>query len=173
MTDLPESRERAGVSPFRVGLGYDIHRTVKGRPLVLGGVEIPSPFGLEGHSDADCLCHAIADALLGSVGLPDIGHFFPNTDPTLKGISSLILLEKVAGELRDRGWEIGNVDAMLIAEAPPVSPYRETMRQKVAGALGCDPGQVGIKATTNEGQDATGRSEAIAAHAVALVWHRK
>jgi len=169
MAEGSTNAEKHGGPPFRVGLGYDIHRVVRGRALVLGGVKIPAPFGLEGHSDADCLSHAIADALLGSLGLPDIGHFFPNNDPSLKGMSSLRILERAVAELRQRGWVIGNVDAMLIAERPVIAPYRQQMIDRLAEALDCTPAQVGIKATTNEGQDAIGRGEAMAAHAVALV----
>lgn len=157
---------------IRVGHGYDIHRTVAGRPLVLGGVTFADcPFGLEGHSDADALTHAICDALLGAAGLPDIGHFFPNTDPAFKGIDSQLLLQRVAAALRERGWEIGNLDASLIAERPKIAPRLEEMRARLAASAGVAPAQVGVKATTNEGSDDIGRGLAIAAHAVALI-HR-
>jgi 2-C-methyl-D-erythritol 2,4-cyclodiphosphate synthase len=151
------------------GLGYDIHRFAEGRPLILGGVEIPHAHGLDGHSDADVLSHAIADAVLGALGLPDIGHWFPPGDPDCKDISSLRILEKAAALIRERGHEIVNVDATLIAEAPKVLPHREAMQANIGGALGIAPGRVGIKATTNELLGAIGRREGIAAMAVAEV----
>ncbi|AHF92828.1 2-C-methyl-D-erythritol 2,4-cyclodiphosphate synthase [Opitutaceae bacterium TAV5] len=154
---------------FRIGHGYDIHRTLVGRPLVLGGVRFDCAFGLDGHSDADCLTHAVCDALLGAAGLPDIGHFFPNTDPAWKDIDSQILLGRVAAELRARGWEIANVDASLIAEQPKISPRLGEMKTALARSAGITPAQVGLKATTNEGSDDIGRGLAIAAHAVALI----
>lgn len=157
---------------FRIGHGYDIHRTVVGRPLVLGGVRFEAPFGLEGHSDADCLTHALCDALLGAAGLPDIGHFFPNTDPAYRGIDSQRLLARVCEELRQRGWEIGNVDATLLAEQPKLAPRLAEMKARLAESAGIDVGQVGLKATTNEGADDIGRGSAIAAHAVALIRQR-
>ena len=152
-----------------IGLGYDIHRFAEGRPLILGGVEIPHTHGLDGHSDADVLSHAIADAVLGSLGLPDIGHWFPPGDPECKDISSLKILEKSAALIREMGHTITNVDATLIAEAPKVLPHREAMQAKIGTALGIDPGKVGIKATTNEMLGAIGRHEGIAAMAVAQV----
>ncbi len=158
------------MSPLpRIGCGYDVHRFAEGRPLILGGVEIPSDRGLDGHSDADVLCHAIADALLGAAGGPDIGHHFPNTDPSLAGISSLTLLERVREILRGRGFFIGNIDATLIAEAPKIAPHLDLMRERIGQALGLDPGAVGIKATTNERMGFVGRGEGIAALASALV----
>ncbi len=153
----------------RIGHGYDIHRTVAGRPLVLGGVHFEADFGLDGHSDADCLTHAICDALLGAAGLPDIGHFFPNTDPTFKNIDSQLLLQKVAAELRARGWRIINLDASLIAERPKISPRLAEMKTTLARSAGLPVEDVGLKATTNEGCDDIGRGLAIAAHAVALI----
>ncbi|HEY0969103.1 MAG TPA: 2-C-methyl-D-erythritol 2,4-cyclodiphosphate synthase [Opitutaceae bacterium] len=153
----------------RIGHGYDIHRTVAGRPLVLGGVRFEADFGLDGHSDADCLTHAICDALLGAAGLPDIGHFFPNTDPTFKNIDSQLLLQKVAAELRARGWRIINLDASLIAERPKISPRLAEMKTTLARSAGLPVEDVGLKATTNEGCDDIGRGLAIAAHAVALI----
>jgi 2-C-methyl-D-erythritol 2,4-cyclodiphosphate synthase len=155
--------------PFRVGLGYDIHRTVQGRPLVLGGVRFEAPFGLDGHSDADCLTHAVCDALLGAAGLPDIGHFFPNTDPALRGIDSQILLQRTAAALRERGWSIVNVDASLVAEKPRIAPRLAEMRGRLAESIGIPVDCVGVKATTNEGSDDVGAGLAIAAHAVALI----
>lgn len=155
---------------MRIGHGYDIHRTVTGRPLVLGGVTFPdAPFGLDGHSDADALTHAICDALLGAAGLPDIGHFFPNTDPAYRGIDSQILLQRVAAALRERGWEIGNIDASLISERPKIAPRLNEMKTRLAQSAGITTDRVGLKATTNEGSDDIGRGLAIAAHAVALI----
>jgi 2-C-methyl-D-erythritol 2,4-cyclodiphosphate synthase len=154
---------------LRIGHGYDIHRTAAGRPLVLGGVRFDAEFGLDGHSDADCLTHAICDALLGAAGLPDIGHFFPNTDPAYKNIDSQRLLERVARELRDRGWQIQNIDASLIAERPKVYPRLADMKAALARSAGVAVEQIGLKATTNEGSDDIGRGLAIAAHAVALI----
>lgn len=152
-----------------IGLGYDIHRFTEGRPLVLGGVEIPHTHGLDGHSDADVLSHAIADAVLGSLGLPDIGYWFPPGDPECKNISSLKILEKAAALIREKGHELVNVDATLIAEAPKVLPHREAMQANIGKALGIAPDRVGIKATTNEMLGAIGRREGIAAMAVAEV----
>jgi len=150
-----------------IGIGYDIHRFTEGRPLVLGGVEIPHDRGLAGHSDADVLCHAIADAVLGALGLPDIGHYFPPGDLECAGICSLEILIKCRDLARDAGMRIVNVDATLIAEAPRVLPHREAMRANVGEALGIPPARVGIKATTNEMLGAIGRREGIAAMAVA------
>jgi 2-C-methyl-D-erythritol 2,4-cyclodiphosphate synthase len=154
---------------LRVGHGYDIHRTVAGRPLVLGGVRIESPFGLDGHSDADCLTHAICDALLGAAGLPDIGHFFPNTDPAWKDADSQLLLRRVVAELRARGLAPVNVDATLVAERPKIAPHLVAMKAALAASTGLAPDAIGLKATTNEGCDAIGHGEAIAAHAVVLI----
>jgi 2-C-methyl-D-erythritol 2,4-cyclodiphosphate synthase len=152
-----------------IGLGYDIHRFKEGRPLVLGGVEIAHSHGLDGHSDADVLSHAIADAVLGTLGLPDIGHWFPPGDPACKDISSLRILEKAAALVREQGYELVNVDATLIAEAPKILPHRAAMQEKIGAALGIAPARVGIKATTNETLGAIGRREGIAAMAVAQV----
>jgi len=156
--------------PFRIGHGYDIHRVVPDRPMILGGVTFDVPYGLDGHSDADALTHAVCDALLGAAGLADIGHFFPNTDPAFKDIDSQKLLAQVARELRDRGWSIGNIDASLIAEKPQIAPQLEKMRTTLAASAGIEPTQLGLKATTNEGAGSIGRGEAIAAHAVALIF---
>lgn len=152
-----------------IGLGYDIHRFKEGRPLVLGGVEIAHSHGLDGHSDADVLSHAIADAVLGTLGLPDIGHWFPPGDPGCKDISSLRILEKAAALVREQGYELVNVDATLIAEAPKILPHRAAMQEKIGAALGIAAARVGIKATTNEMLGAIGRREGIAAMAVAQV----
>jgi 2-C-methyl-D-erythritol 2,4-cyclodiphosphate synthase len=155
--------------PFRIGHGYDIHRTVAGRPLVLGGVRFEAEFGLEGHSDADCLTHAICDAFLGAAGLPDIGNFFPDTDPTWLGVDSQILLRRVIQVLRENGWEPSNLDATLIAERPRISNRIAEIKSALASSTGLPAGAIGIKATTNEGIDDLGKGLAIAAHAVALI----
>jgi len=151
------------------GIGYDIHRFIEGRPLVLGGVEIAHDRGLDGHSDADVLSHAIADAVLGALGFPDIGHYFPPGDPACAGISSLEILAKCRALAEEAGRGIVNVDATLIAEAPKILPHREAMRANIGAALGIAPERVGIKATTNEMLGAIGRREGIAAMAVAQV----
>jgi len=151
------------------GLGYDIHRFIAGRPLVLGGVEIPHDRGLDGHSDADVLSHAIADAVLGAIGEQDIGHHFPNTDESIRGISSLKILEKAAALARERGAQINSIDATVIAEAPKLAPHIFPMRERLAAALGLPAARVAVKATTNEGLGAIGRGEGIAAMAVASV----
>ena len=153
----------------RCGIGYDAHRLVAGRRLVLGGVEIPHSLGLEGHSDADVLCHAIADALLGAIGESDIGHHFPNTDENIRGISSIAILERVAEVLRSNRARTINVDATLIAEAPKISPHIPHMRERLATALRLDISRISIKATTNEGLGTIGRGEGMAAMAVASV----
>lgn len=154
---------------IRVGIGYDVHPFVEGRPLVLGGVNIPHGRGLKGHSDADVLCHAIADAVLGALGEPDIGHFFPPGDPSIQGISSLKILEKCAELAAARKARIVNVDASLIAEAPKVKPHAEAMKANIASALGIPAANVGVKATTNERLGFIGRGEGMAAMAVASV----
>ncbi len=153
----------------KVGIGYDVHPYEEGRRMVLGGVEIPHHKGLKGHSDADVLSHAIADAVLGALGEPDIGHWFPPSDPTIEGISSLKILEKVAEIARDKGATIVNIDSTIIAEAPKVNPHAAAMKLKIAEALRIAPGCVGIKATTNERLGFVGREEGIAAMAVASV----
>jgi len=153
----------------RVGIGYDVHPFQEGRLLVLGGVTIPHHLGLKGHSDADVLSHAIADAILGALGQPDIGYFFPPNDPSIEGISSLKILEKCAALVAENGMRIGNIDASLIAEAPRVMPHAAEMKVRIAHALGITPSQVGIKATTNERLGFIGRGEGIAAMAVAAV----
>ena len=151
------------------GLGYDIHRFIEGRPLILGGVEIPHDRGLDGHSDADVLSHAIADAVLGAIGEQDIGHHFPNTDPSIRGIISLEILEKAANLARTRGARINSIDSTVIAEAPKIGPHVFAMRERIAGALGMPAARVAVKATTNEGLGSIGRGEGIAAMAVASV----
>ena len=152
-----------------VGIGYDIHRLVEGRKLILGGVEIAHTKGLDGHSDADVLSHAIADALLGAVGERDIGHHFPNSDESIRGISSLDILKRVASILRAKGAAIVNIDATLIAEAPKIGPHLGAIRSNLAAALNLSADKIGVKATTNELLGAIGRGEGMAALAVASV----
>ncbi len=156
---------------IRIGNGYDIHRLVPGRPLILGGqtLEHPAGLGLDGHSDADVLVHAIMDALLGALSLGDIGKYFPPTDPKWKGADSLVLLEQVIGLVRERGWSVVNVDSVVIAERPKLKPHIEAMRAAIAERMGLDPEQVGVKATTNEKLGAEGREEGISCQAVALL----
>lgn len=153
----------------RIGHGYDVHRLVEGRRLILGGVDIPWERGLLGHSDADVLTHAVMDALLGAAGLGDIGRHFPDTDPAYAGADSLRLLAHVAALLRERGFTVGNVDATVLAQRPKLAPHIPQMRDNLARAMGVDPEQVNVKATTEEGLGFTGTGEGIAAHAVALI----
>ena len=154
---------------IRTGIGYDVHPYAEGRPFILGGVDIPHHKGLKGHSDADVLCHAIADAVLGALGEPDIGYWFPPTDQAIAGISSLKILEKVADIAEEKGATIENVDSSVIAEAPKVNPHREAMKQRIAAALRITPDRVGVKATTNERLGFVGREEGVAAMAVACI----
>lgn len=156
----------------RTGLGFDAHAFAEGRRLVLGGVEIEHARGLAGYSDADVLCHAIADAILGAAALGDIGHHFPPDDPRWKDVDSREVLRIVAARLREAGWEIVNVDATVLAEAPRIAPHADAMRSEIAAALSIGPGEVGVKATTMEGLGTIGRGEGIAAMAVATV-HRR
>lgn len=151
------------------GIGYDVHRFAPERALILGGVEIPHSHGLDGHSDADVLCHAIADAVLGAVGERDIGHHFPNSDESIRGISSLEILRQIAFLLAGQNSRVINVDSTLVAEAPKISPHVAAMRANIAEALGIPIARVGVKATTNEGMGFLGRGEGIAALAVASV----
>jgi 2-C-methyl-D-erythritol 2,4-cyclodiphosphate synthase len=153
----------------RVGNGYDIHRLVSDRPLILGGILIEHELGLLGHSDADVLTHAIMDALLGALSLGDIGLYFPPTDPQWKGADSLKLLEQVNGLIRERGWQIGNIDSVIVAERPKLKPQISAMRDRLAACLEIQPDQVGVKATTNEQLGPEGREEGIAAYAVVLL----
>lgn len=155
---------------FRIGQGYDSHRLVEGRPLVLAGVEIPHTHGLLGHSDADVLAHAIIDAILGAVGAGDIGAHFPDTDPAYKGADSMALLRRALGIARERGCEVGNLDCTVICEAPKLRPHMDAMHASLRAALGTE--HVNIKAKTNEGMDAVGRGEGIIAHAVCLMVER-
>jgi 2-C-methyl-D-erythritol 2,4-cyclodiphosphate synthase len=156
---------------LRIGNGYDIHRLVPGRPLILGGIQLlhPDGLGLDGHSDADVLVHALMDALLGALGLGDIGRHFPPDDERWRGADSLELLERVMELVRERGWRVINVDTVVVAERPKLRPHIEAMRESIARHLEVETDQVGVKATTNEGLGPTGREEGIAAHAVALL----
>ena len=154
---------------MRIGHGYDVHRLVPDRKLILGGVEIPFEKGLLGHSDADVLTHAVMDALLGAAALGDIGHLFPDNDPAYAGADSLMLAAAVRDQLQAAGWRIVNVDATVVAEKPKLAPYIPAMREKIAAALGVDVGGVSVKATTEEGLGFTGTEQGIAAHAVCLI----
>ena len=156
---------------FRVGLGYDIHPLVAGRRCVLGGVNIPSDVGPDGHSDADVVLHAVADAILGAAGLRDIGHYFPNTDAAIKGLDSAVIVKKAVVEAKaNGGWVVGNVDVVIIGERPKVMVHVDAMKAKVAEIIGVTPSQVGIKATTNEGMDSIGQGKALAVQAICLVF---
>ena len=154
---------------MRVGLGYDVHALVAGRPLTLGGVRIPYLLGLQGHSDADVLLHAISDALLGAIAHRDIGKHFPDTDPQYKNIQSTLLLKKVAAKVREKGFHIVNIDSTIVAQKPKLSDFIPRMVREIAEVLDMDAGRVNVKATTTEGLGFTGRGEGIAAYAVALV----
>ena len=154
---------------MRIGHGYDVHRLTEGRKLILGGVEIPYEKGLLGHSDADVLTHAVMDALLGAAGLWDIGHAFPDNDPAYSGISSLLLLERVMGMLKEKGFTVGNVDATIVAQRPKLAPFIPTMKENLASVMGISADRVNVKATTEEHLGFTGSGEGIAAHAVALL----
>lgn len=154
---------------LRIGQGYDVHQLVEGRKLIMGGVDIPHTRGLLGHSDADVLAHAVADALLGGVRGGDIGKLFPDTDPAYEGADSMKLLATVADFVRDRGYEILDVDSVIAAQAPKLSPYRDQMRENLARAMGISPENVGVKATTTEHLGFEGREEGISATAVALL----
>lgn len=152
----------------RIGHGYDVHRLVEGRALVLGGVTVPHTLGLLGHSDADVLLHAVMDAILGALGAGDIGKHFPDSDAAYKDISSMLLAERVAAYMREKGYAVGNIDATVIAQRPKLSPYVENMRSNIAAVFGCDINDVNVKATTEERLGFSGREEGIAAHAVCL-----
>ncbi|MBM15915.1 MAG: 2-C-methyl-D-erythritol 2,4-cyclodiphosphate synthase [Nitrospina sp.] len=155
---------------IRIGNGYDVHRLIKGRKLILGGVEIPHLTGLDGHSDADVLLHALCDALLGAVGAGDIGSHFSDTDPKWKGVSSLILLEQVTAICRDKGFEVSNVDTIIIAQKPKLASFLPDMKKNIAQTMAINFGQINIKATTTEKLGFTGKEEGIAAHAVVLLF---
>ena len=154
---------------FRVGVGYDVHRLVEGRRLVLGGVEIPYHRGLLGHSDADVLCHAIGDALLGAAALGDLGDHFPDDDPAYAGASSLELLRSIAEKLREAGYQVVNIDATIVAQAPKLAPHIPEMRENIAAAVGVETDVVSVKATTTEGLGFAGRGDGMAAHASVLL----
>ena len=164
--------DRTSLPALRTGLGYDVHAFAQGRKLILGGVDIPHHQGLDGHSDADVLAHAIMDALLGGVRGGDIGKLFPDTDPAYKGADSLKLMEHVVQFVRDAGWEIVDVDSVIAAQAPKLSPYREQMRENLAVAMGIPVENVGVKATTTEHLGFEGREEGISAQAVCLLARR-
>ena len=157
---------------MRIGHGYDVHRLVPGRALILGGVSIPWSHGLLGHSDADVLTHAVMDALLGAAGLGDIGGLFPDTDPAYAGADSLVLLGQVMGRLAEAGLRVGNVDATLLAQRPKLAPHIPAMRDNLARVMGIETGRVNVKATTEEGLGFTGAGEGMAAHAVCLLEER-
>lgn len=154
---------------MRVGIGFDVHRLTGGRRLVLGGIEIPFEKGLLGHSDGDVLLHAISDAILGALSEDDIGVHFPDSDKDIEGIDSALILERASGIARDRGYRVVNVDSVVVARMPKIAPYREAMKQRIAGILSVDAGMVGVKGKTTEGLGFTGRGEGIAVHAVVLL----
>jgi 2-C-methyl-D-erythritol 2,4-cyclodiphosphate synthase len=154
---------------IRIGNGYDIHRLVEGRPLILGGVKIEHSLGLLGHSDADALTHAIMDGMLGALSLGDIGLYFPPSDPKWAGADSIVLLQQVDQLIQDQGWQIGNIDSVIVAERPKLKPHISAMRDRLADALQLESNQVGVKATTNEKLGPVGREEAIAVYAVVLL----
>jgi 2-C-methyl-D-erythritol 2,4-cyclodiphosphate synthase len=154
---------------FRMGIGYDVHPLTAGRPLILGGVTIPYHQGLAGHSDADCLVHAICDALLGGISAGDIGRHFPDSDPRYKDVKSLLLLQKVAEMVGEKGYRIVNIDATIVAQAPHLAPHLPQMEDRIAATAGVEKEQVNVKATSTEGLGFTGRGEGIAAYAVALM----
>lgn len=158
---------------IRIGNGYDIHKLVSDRALIIGGVNIPHTLGLLGHSDADVLTHSIMDAMLGALSLGDIGHYFPPTDPKWAGADSLVLLKQVDNLIKERGWQISNIDSVIVAERPKMKPHISAMRDRLASVLELNPDQIGIKATTNEKLGPEGREEGIAAYAVALLVDRK
>jgi 2-C-methyl-D-erythritol 2,4-cyclodiphosphate synthase len=177
MDDLTVARaltERGAMATrTRIGTGYDLHRLVEGRLLILGGVTIPSARGLAGHSDADALSHALTDAILGAVAMGDIGRHFPDTDPRWKGASSLMMLQHAVALARQNGYIVGNVDAVVIAERPRLAPYVDTIRERIAGVLGVEIGCVSVKGKTGEGVGEIGRGEALAVHAVAILVERR
>jgi 2-C-methyl-D-erythritol 4-phosphate cytidylyltransferase/2-C-methyl-D-erythritol 2,4-cyclodiphosphate synthase len=167
--DLDRARQSSVSTATRVGIGYDLHRLVEGRPLILGGVTVPSALGALGHSDADVVCHAVTDAILGAARAGDIGQLYPDTDPRWKGASSVAMLKEVVGLVRGIGLAIENVDVVVILERPKIGPHRDAIQSRLADALGIDASRVSVKGKTNEGVDAVGRGEAIASHAVALL----
>ena len=154
---------------MRIGHGYDVHRLVPGRRCIIGGVDIPHETGLDGHSDADVLAHAVMDALLGALALGDIGRHFPDSDPHYAGADSVALLRHVAALMRENGYRLGNLDATVLAQAPKLAPYIEEMRKNLAAAIGCSVSRISVKATTEEGLGFTGQKQGIAAHCVCLL----
>ena len=168
-TKLSRPEGDGSSSRLRIGTGYDLHRLVAGRPLILGGVTIPFDLGLDGHSDADIVCHAVTDAVLGAAGIGDIGRLFPDTDPTWKGADSIALLQGAIAKVHDAGYRVSNVDVTVIAQKPKLLPYLELMRANLAAALAVEPSAVSVKGKTNEGVESMGRSESMACHAVALL----
>jgi 2-C-methyl-D-erythritol 2,4-cyclodiphosphate synthase len=166
-------KNQAMIPPWRTGLGYDVHPLVPGRALILGGVEIPYPLGLAGHSDADVLAHAVADALLGAAGLGDLGRHFPDSDPQYRGLSSLWFLRNIRDKISGLGWIVGNLDGVLVAQKPRLAGYIAQMAANLAGALEVAPEQINVKATTTEGLGFTGREEGIAAYALVLLVKRE
>lgn len=169
MEDLDEAKRRTARTGMRIGHGYDLHRLVDGRALILAGVPIPFERGLDGHSDADIVCHAVTDAVLGAAGLGDIGRLYPDTDAQWKNADSVSLLEGAMARVREAGFAIGNVDVTVIAERPKLVPHLDAMRSRLATALGCPPSAVSLKGKTNEGVDSMGRRESMACHAVVLL----
>lgn len=157
------------MTSMRIGNGYDLHQLVSGRPLILGGITLQHPLGLLGHSDADVLTHAIMDAMLGALSLGDIGHYFPPTDPKWAGADSLMLLDQVHHLVQEQGWQICNIDSVIVAERPKLKPHIPAMRDRLAEVLQIDPTQIGIKATTNEKLGPVGEEKAIVSYAVALL----
>ena len=160
--------EKKGTA-YRIGMGYDVHPFAENRPLILGGITIPYHQGLAGHSDADCLIHAICDALLGAISAGDLGRHFPDSDPRYKDVDSLLLLKKVVAMIEQKGFRITNLDATIVAQAPKLAPYRPQMEEKIAQTVGVEHERVNVKATTTEGLGSIGRGEGIAAYAVVLV----
>ena len=158
---------------MRIGMGYDVHRLVEGRKLILGGIEIPYEKGLLGHSDADVLVHALMDAILGAMAMRDIGYHFPDTDEAYRDISSMVLLARVKAMMDDAGYELGNADITLMAERPKIAPYIDAMTESIANALEVSPDAIGIKATTTDGLGFVGRGEGMAAQAVVLIEKRR
>lgn len=158
---------------FRIGHGYDVHKLVEGRKLILGGVDIPHETGLLGHSDADVVVHAIMDAMLGALALGDIGKHFPDTDPVYSGADSIKLLKRVTEIIAEHGYSVGNIDSTIICQAPKLAPHIDMMRKNIAEAIGCDISQVSVKATTEEKLGFTGAKEGISAHAVCILLRKK
>ncbi|MEO8288224.1 MAG: 2-C-methyl-D-erythritol 2,4-cyclodiphosphate synthase [Chloroflexota bacterium] len=158
-----------GMTTFRAGFGYDVHRLVEGRPLILGGVEVPFEKGLDGYSDADVLLHAVIDAIVGAAGMGDIGTHFPSSDPTLEGISSVAMLEKVAGLVGEAGWRVENVDGTIVAQRPRLSPHTGRMKTAIAAALGIEEERVNVKSKTTDGLGFTGTGEGMAAYCAVML----